>query len=154
MPRLCANQVEVFPFRRVPGGVEFLMLQRAAGDTLGGTWHAVHGSIEASESTIQAALRELLEEAGVAPLKLWQIDYVSVFFLAARDEIHHNAIFTAELPADAMITLSEEHDDFRWVAAGVAAVQFLWPNQRHAVREVIAEVLGNGPAEPYLRIPL
>ena len=152
MPKLVANQVEVFPFRRTPDGVEFLMLQRTAGDTLGGTWHAVHGSIEPGETAIRAARRELLEEAGVQTERLWQIDFVGVFFLAARDEIHHNAIFTAELPADVTIQLSEEHDAFRWVTGDEAPRAFMWPNQRHAIREIMYEIIEPGPGEPYLRI--
>jgi len=52
MPKLCAEQVEVFPFRRRGPQVEFLMLRRAADQFLGGTWHAVHGSIEPGETAV------------------------------------------------------------------------------------------------------
>lgn len=154
MPRIVSNQVEVFPFRRRPAGVEFLLLRRAAADYLGGTWHAVHGAIEPGETAVQAALRELHEESGLRPLRFWQIDYVSVFFLARADAVCMNPVFTAELPADAQVRLSSEHDAFEWIVPSLAAARLMWPNQRHALREIIEEVLGGGPGEPALRIDL
>lgn len=154
MTRIVVDQVEIFPFRRRGGTVEFLMLQRARGDRLGGTWHAVHGSIEPGETAVQAALRELYEESGLTPLRFWQIDFVSTFFLADLDCVCLNPVFTAEIDPAAEVRLSDEHEGFRWVAADEAPGAFMWPNQRRALREIMDEVITPGLAEPYLRIAL
>jgi dATP pyrophosphohydrolase len=154
MPRIVSEQVEVFPFRRRAELVECLMLQRADGDTLGGTWHAVHGAIEGRETAVQAAVRELREESGLSPLRFWQIDYVSVFFLAATDTIHMNPIFGAEIDPAAAVSLSSEHKAFQWLPLAAAIEQFMWPNQRRALREIRKQVIQAGPGEPHLRIDL
>ena len=154
MTRIVVDQVEVFPFRRRGTLVEFLMLQRARDDRLGGTWHAVHGSIEPGETAVQAALRELREESGLTPLRFWQIDFVSTFFLADLDRVCLNPVFTAEIDPAAGVRLSGEHEGFRWVDAEHAPGEFMWPNQRRALREIMEEVISAGLAEPYLRVPL
>jgi len=33
-------------------------------------------------------------------------------------------------------------------------VEFLWPNQRHAIAEILTEVIAPGPAEAILRVGL
>jgi len=154
MLKIVSDQVEMFPFRRRATQVECLMLQRADDDTLGGTWHAVHGAIEPGETAVAAALRELREESGLSPLRFWQIDYVSVFFLAATDTIHMNPIFCAEIEPTAVVSLSSEHQAFQWLPIAQAIERFMWPNQRRALREIRDEVIEAGTGEPYLRVDL
>ena len=33
-------------------------------------------------------------------------------------------------------------------------MQFLWPGQRRAIREILDEIILPGPAEPYLRLEI
>lgn len=152
MPTITANLVEVFPFRRTPRGVEFLMLRRATGTFLGDTWHAVHGKVEPGETAVATAIRELREETGATPRQLWQVDHVSTYYVAEHDAVYLQPSFTAELAPDVAVTLSPEHSAFRWVPAPEAPAAFLWPNQRRAVQAVLDEILAEGPAEPHLRM--
>lgn len=154
MPKIVSNQVDLFPFRRRNGRVECLTLKRADGDIYGGTWQAVHGGIEQGETAVRAALRELREESGLSPERLWQIDYVSTFFMAATDTIHMNPVFCAEIDPTAEIRLSHEHQAYEWLPLDAAVERFIWPNQRHALREIRDEVIGGGAGERYLRIDL
>lgn len=154
MPRITTDLIEVFPFRRVAGDIEFLMLRRAADEWLGGTWHAVHGRVEPDETALAAALRELREETGLRPMAFWQVDFVSTYYVATNDTVYLQPTFAAETPPDAAVQLSDEHDAQRWIPSDRAAEAFLWPNQRRAVRSILDEILGRGPAEPFLRLDM
>ena len=144
--------VDCYVFRRTPAGVEFLFLKRRPGAYLGDTWHAVHGKIEANETAWQAALRELREEAGLTPARFWQLEFVNTFYAAKWDRVLCCPGFVAEVAADAAVRLSEEHTAYRWIARDEARSAFLWPGQRAAIAEVLAEVVDAGPAERHLRI--
>jgi 8-oxo-dGTP pyrophosphatase MutT (NUDIX family) len=151
MSEVVSNVIDVYPFRRAENGVEFLLLKRVASVRLGGTWQAVHGRIEAGETAWQAALRELKEETGLAPLGFWQIEFVNTFYLATEDRVLICPCFAAEIASDADVTLSHEHTDFRWEPTEQALRSFMWPGQRHAVREILEEIVTPGRAEPHLR---
>jgi dATP pyrophosphohydrolase len=151
MPEVVSNVIDVYPFRRVEKGVEFLLLKRVAGVRLGGTWQAVHGRIEAGEAAWQAALRELKEETGLTPLGFWQIEFVNTFYLATEDRILICPCFAAEIAADVDVVLSDEHTDFRWEPVEQALETFMWPGQRRAVREILEEIVTPGRGEPHLR---
>lgn len=154
MPRIVSNIVDVYPFRRVDGRVEFLMLRRRPEARLGGTWQAVHGKIETGESAVQAGLRELSEETGLRPLRLWQLEHVSAFFVADLDRILMCPGLAVEVsPADA-VTLNHEHAEYRWEPADSARTTFIWPGQREAIAEILDVILAGAPAEPHLRIEL
>lgn len=153
MPALRADLIDCYVFRRSTSGVEFLMLQRRPDDELGGTWQAVHGKVEPGESAVQAAIRELREEAGLTPVGFWQIDHVNTFYVARVDAIFLCTCFAAEVPPDAVVRLNEEHVDSRWVSAADAPRTFMWPGQRQAIREVLDDIIAASPAEPFLRIP-
>ncbi|MFN0136038.1 MAG: NUDIX hydrolase [Phycisphaerae bacterium] len=154
MPEISAHIIDCYVFRRIADRIEFLMLLRSPGRAIAQTWQAVHGKIEAGETAWQAAIREMHEETGLSPLRFWQLEQVNTFYVAAQDRILMCPSFTAEVPLDAQVVLSHEHTEFRWVAAGDALREFMWPGQRTAIREIIEYIIPGSTAEPFLRIQI
>jgi dATP pyrophosphohydrolase len=133
---------------------QFLQMRRAPGEYLAGAWSTVRGKIEPGETAWQAALRELREEAGLQPLEYFQLDTIDIFYLWHDDTLWHCPGFCAVVAPDAVVTLNEEHDAMRWVSRADIDRQFIWPGERAQLAELCREVLDNGPAKAYLRIPL
>ena len=133
---------------------ELLQLRRAKGEFLEGAWGAIHGRVERGETAWQAALRELREEAGLAPIEFYQLDTINQFYLVAGDCVWHVPGFCAVVGRDAAVALNEEHDDFRWIDRSRADADFLWPGERRQLEELAREILDDGPAKPFLRIRL
>ena len=133
---------------------EFLQLRRAPDDFMGGAWSTVRGTLEAGETGWGAALRELREEAGIAPAEFYQLDTLDIFYLHGDDTIWHCPGFCALVARDVTVTLNAEHDAFRWVDRSRVDRDFLWPGERAQIAELCREILDNGPAKPYLRIRL
>jgi dihydroneopterin triphosphate diphosphatase len=154
MPRIVVDMVEVYVFRQTPAGPQFLVLRRSPGERLGGTWHAAYGRSHEGEKAWQAALRELREETGLAPLRFYQVDSVNTFYVAAEDTIYHNPCFAADAPADAAVELNAEHDAYEWLDPAPAAARCLWPGQRRIMQEILTEIITPGPAAAHLRIAL
>src|SRR5512133_2755375 len=77
------------------GTHEFLQLHRVPGDDIGGTWQTVRGTIEAGETAVAAALRELSEETSLTPREFYRLGSVETFYDAADDAIVHSVPFLA-----------------------------------------------------------
>jgi 8-oxo-dGTP diphosphatase len=154
MPRAAYDMVSVYVFRRTVAGAEFLLLRRRADDYMGGTWQPVYGSIRAGETATHAALRELAEETGLRPVRLYHSDSIVIFYIASKDTVYHCPAFVAEAATDAAVKLNKEHDAFEWVAAKEAVGRLMWPGQRQVAREIIEEIITPGPATPYLEIAI
>jgi 8-oxo-dGTP pyrophosphatase MutT (NUDIX family) len=157
-PRLRTDIVDAYVFRRDERhGVEFLQLLRA-GEPLKSTWHPVMGHVEAGESAVQCALRELEEETGLARenpalLGVWALEQVHPFYVAAMDCVVLSPRFAVEVSPEWSPTLDSEHSNARWVSAKDVGVSFLWPSQRAACAEIIAEVVPkDSPAASIVRI--
>jgi len=144
--------VQCFVLRPAGGAYEFLQMRRSAGDFMGGSWQTVYGKIEGTETAWQAAVRELREETGLSPVEFYQLDTVNTFYLAARDEIWHVPMFCAIVDPEAQVRLNAEHDAVRWVARPQAMEAFIWPGEKSALRELVREILDNGPAKVHMRI--
>lgn len=155
-PAVRSDIIEVYIFRRGGQASEFLQLLRAA-EPLKGCWHPVMGHIESGETAVAAAIRELREEVGLDPCGpaaqgLWALEQVHPFFVAAIDAIVLSPRFAAEVSPDWQPALNAEHSAARWTAD---PDQFMWPGQRAAAREVLAEIAANGsPSREALRIRL
>lgn len=149
-----SDMVAVYVFRRLGERAAFLLLRRVEGDYLGGTWQPVYGGIRPGEKAWETALRELREETGLTPEHLYFIDTVDTFYLPSQDEVCHCIVFAAEVAPEAKIRLNDEHDAFEWLDQDVALGRYLWPGQRRAVREILAEIVVDGPARDHLRIPI
>jgi dihydroneopterin triphosphate diphosphatase len=133
-------------------GWEFLQLHRRAGDFMGGTWQTIYGTSHPGETPSIAALRELREETALKPAEFYQLNDVDVFYIAAGDTLWHCINFCAVIRPEDNIMLNDEHDDFRWLTEIEAETQYMWPGNRRDVREIREQILGNGPAKPFMRV--
>lgn len=154
MPRLDASVIEVYVFRRRGRTVQFLALRRGPGESLPGVWQPVTGTLRRGETTVRGALREVREETGVRPSRLWRLETVTAYFDPRRDAIRAITRFAAEIPARAAVRRSREHSALGFVAAREAARRFLWDSQRGGLAAVRAQVLRGGPRARALEIDI
>jgi dATP pyrophosphohydrolase len=151
-----AERAMAGPARPKPaGGPEVLVLRRAAGLRSPGTWESVHGHVAAGEAPVAAALRELKEETGLEPLRLYNLSRVEAFYLHRSDLVALIPAFCAVVPAEAAVRTSAEHDRSEWVGPEEAARRFFWPREKRALADAL-QLFGTGDAggaEDVLRIP-
>lgn len=154
MPRLDPGFIEVYVFRRRAGRVQFLALRRRAGGSLPGVWQPVTGTLRRGEAAVAGALREVREEAGLVPGRMWRLETVTTFFDPRRDAIRLVTLFAAEVSARDVPRLSREHSALRFLPAREAARRFLWDSQRQGLAAVGTQVLRGGPRARALEIAL
>ncbi len=140
IPVVC-RQIEVHLFRRRKGRVEFLLLRRSAHRSLAGVWQPVTGGIEPREPVVQAAAREVFEETGLTPVRMWALEHIAVFYEPGRDGVFVVPVFAAEIAWTDPVHLSEEHDRYVFATAARASSLVLWETQRAAIAAVRREVL-------------
>jgi len=137
MPNIVSRIVEICAFKVLDGKPLYLILKRSPSDELyPGIWQIVTGVIEEGEHTVAAALRELEEETGLQPLKLWRLPFVNSFFDPNQDVIHLSPYFAAKLDASSEPVLSKEHQGYEWCSYERAQVLLPWSGQRNGVRIV------------------
>ena len=115
MPTALVRVVDVYPYRLREGRAEWLLLRRAPGVVYAGAWRMVGGKIEPGETAHAAALREVREETGQAPVRLWAVPSVNAFYEWAHDRVNLIPAFAAELSGDPV--LNHEHDARAWLTA-------------------------------------
>jgi 8-oxo-dGTP pyrophosphatase MutT (NUDIX family) len=135
--------VDTYVLRPVSGGFEVLALRRGPAGRCPGSWETVHGTIEAGETPVTASLREMREETGLAPARLYNVSRVEAFYQHTTDEVALIPAFAAFVGAGATPRLSQEHDDFAWVPLAEAAPRFAWPREHRAIADILS-ILGGG----------
>lgn len=135
--------VDTFVLRGGGATLEVLVLRRAAGGRCPGSWETVHGTIEAGESPEQASRREMREETGLTPLRLYNLSRVEAFYQHTTNEVALIPQFAAFVGATAEPRVSNEHDHCEWLPAAEAARRFAWPRERRALEDILS-IVGGG----------
>ncbi len=154
MPKINFEIIEVVLFRRTPE-TEFLVLQRSDDEEIyPGLWQIVSGGIEPGEKAYEAALREVKEETGFTPLALYNTPLTNTFYFHTNDSVNVSPVFAAEIDRSAVIQLSDEHKDFRWMVREEAVAQLVWPGQKKAIQIIDEYIVRRNPSEEFMKIPL
>lgn len=139
--------VDVYPVRVTQGQLQLLVLRRAAGGRCPGSFEAVHGHIEPGERPAAAARRELLEETGLTPARLYNLSRVELFYQDPVDEVSLIPVFVAVIAGGEGVVRSAEHDAAEWLDFGEARLRLTWPRSVRALDD-IERLLPGGEAGP------
>jgi 8-oxo-dGTP pyrophosphatase MutT (NUDIX family) len=146
--------VDVYVLRGVEDALECLVLRRSPAGRCPGSWETVHGHIEGDEPPARAAMRELEEETGLVPLRLYNLSRVECFYQHRRDEVALVPVFAAFVAGDAVVRVSGEHDRAEWLPWREAVARFAWPRERRALVDAVTLLHSGeaGPLEDVLRV--
>ena len=132
--KVVSTLIEAHLFRKVETDIEFLLIKRADNDELfPGLWQMVTGSINDNEKAFETALREIREETGLTPLKMWVAPNVNSFYNQSKDVINQIPVFAALVDSSSQVVISNEHSDYKWVGINEAKKMLAWNGQRKSV---------------------
>lgn len=136
--KVLSYMVEAHIFREADNDLEFLLLKRSEMEIFPGLWQMVTGSIDQGEKAFETAFREIKEETGLVPEKLWLVPYINSFYSWRRNHICMVPVFAAMVNLDAPVRISHEHSAFQWVNKQKALELLAWPGQKTSV-EIICD---------------
>lgn len=152
MPRIVADVVDAYIFRRMNARTQFLLLLRRPDAPLGNTWQSIHEKVEPNETALAAAERGIASATGMTPIEAYSADYVNHAFDHTRDAIVMAPVFAFAVPPRARVQLGDEFSDSAWCEREEATARLIWSGQRWAVRQ-IDDVLGlGGPDAEFYRL--
>lgn len=137
-----------------PDRWQVLAMRRAAGTRCTGAWEIVHGRIERDEGPSQAARREVQEETGLTPDRLYSIT-VNPFYLHRFDSVQLAVVFAAIVDGTVPITTGVEHDAWEWLTPAAAMDRLAWPREHQALQYTLHLLRHGdaGPVEDVLLVP-
>ncbi|MBU0529601.1 NUDIX domain-containing protein [bacterium] len=140
MPKIKVKQVDSYIYRLTENGPLYLMLKRSTGKYYEHLWQGVAGKIEKGETAWQAVVRELEEETGKKPVKMFAADHIASFYDARKDRIQMVPVFGIEVE-NSEVQLSEEHSEYKWVSFEDALTLLTWKGQKEGLRTVHDEII-------------
>ena len=122
MPKVVVRVIDAYVFNRKNKEIRFLLLKRAKTKIYEHLWQGVAGKIEAGETSWEAAIRELKEETGFEPVRIFVADHVSKFYEAHGDRVNLVPVFGIQVDEEEVI-LSDEHCEFQRIRVNFSALQ-------------------------------
>ena len=131
--KIRVSVVDVFVVRIAPrSSWQVLTLRRASNVRCPGSWETVHGRIKRGETPERAALRELREETGLTPERLYNVT-THGFYLQQTTTVEVAVVFCAFVSGSSPVRLGDEHDRAVWLTKSAATKRFAWPRERECL---------------------
>ncbi|GAL11771.1 NTP pyrophosphohydrolase including oxidative damage repair enzymes [Vibrio astriarenae] len=134
---------------QVDGETKMLLMKRAKGDF----WCHVAGSIEGSETGVDAIQREFYEETQIQVSHLFNAQFLEQFYEPHVNVIQLIPVFVVQCPPAQVIKLNHEHTEYRWCTLEEALALTPYPSQ-HAVYKHVWSYFVDKPINPIYRVEL
>lgn len=153
MAHLEIGVVEVLVLRGVAHDLRVLSLRRAEGTRCTGSWETVNGRIDPGEEPEDAAVREVLEETGLALSRLYNVT-CQPFYIPRKHTVQLAVVFAGFVDDPDRFALGAEHDLAEWLAPEVAVGRLTWPRSVSALKDALQLLRSGhaGPVEDVLRV--
>ena len=142
MANLKVRVVDCYIYHQKDKELKFLLLKRNKNKLYEHLWQGVAGKIEKDEKAWQTAVRELKEETGFEPKRMFIADHVSHFYEKYEDRMNLVPVFGIEVDSKDVI-LSDEHIDYKWVDFKEAFDTLVWNGQKKGIQTVYNMVSNN-----------
>lgn len=144
--------VEAHIFRINKSEMEFLLLKRAEKEVYPGLWQMVSGKVKNNEKAYNAALREINEETGIVPSKLWIVPNINSFYSHIKDEINLIPVFAALVDENSSIKISDEHSEYIWVSKDKTLELLAWKGQKDSVNIIYDYFMNHSSLLKFIQI--
>ena len=141
MGEVLVRVVDAYIYNYDESKLKFLILKRSKTKIYEHLWQGVAGKIEKGETASQTAIRELKEETGLAPYRMFVADHISSFYESNSDQMNIVPVFGIEVRSLNVI-LSEEHCEFKWTTFEEAYDILTWNGQKKGLK-VVYEMLNS-----------
>ena len=135
MPGIKIRVVDAYVYHQNKNDIRFLLLKRARTKMYEHLWQGVAGKIENGEKAWEAATRELNEETGLEPVRVFVADHVSRFYETHGDRVNLVPVFGIEVK-NRKVVLSKEHCEFQWLDFKTARKRLVWNGQKEGIKSV------------------
>jgi dATP pyrophosphohydrolase len=142
--------ISAYVCRIEDGKGRYLILRRKS-SYLSSSWQMVSGKIEKGEKAWEAALREITEETGLIPDRLYSVNKLEQFYEASQNCINLVPIFAGFVDSDQPVKLSPEHSEHKWVSPEESKEYLCFEHQTETMREIEAKFVKQKPLE-FLRV--
>jgi len=143
MATVTSRIVEACIFKLMQGEPRYLMLKRSAQEKLyPGIWQIVTGNQKDGEHAVHAALREVREETGLRPLRMWAVPYIVLSYNVGDDTVHVSPLFAIQVSESDEPKISSEHQDHGWYDSEKSKSLLVWPSQKQGLQLIHEYIVG------------
>lgn len=131
-------KVQGVMYSKTSDKIEYLIIKRSEID--GGFWQGVTGTLNEEESLTQCLKREIYEELGTTKIK--DISNLKEVLQWAKKTgfVITEYVYTVEFDRDVNITLSKEHDDYKWCTYEEAYNTLEKDNNKNTLKKINLEL--------------
>ena len=118
IPVKCSG-ISVVLLKKVGDSMRVLLLKRSSA-IFNQAWCYIGGGIEEEETAIDTALREIKEETGLVPVRLYTSNKFEEFYNPKENYIYKSPVFVGFIRETDEVRLNEEHCDYHWFSVSEA----------------------------------
>jgi dATP pyrophosphohydrolase len=139
------NSIECYIVRENSNlDIEILLLHKPKTNRHPAFWQPITGGIEKDEESIDACVREIMEETNinVSFKAIEDLNYKFEIFIEENDLVIKKALFMCKnLTPNFEVKISDEHDDFMWVKLEEVKNYLYWDSNKNTFIKVYEKLV-------------